>query len=99
MTNNDFGDVVASQEHKRFFFLLCRKCNIDQAEAKDRVKELYKLDSFANVSTQQLNEVVEKLKSVFAKNKILEILSTGGTPEEQAEAIISHFRMEEKKNE
>lgn len=97
---NEFPDGLdlASTPFKKFFFRLCSETGIDSERAKERVKEIYKLDSFSNVTKYQLMSVVERLKTIIAKNIIIKILEEnhGKTPEEQTNALLERLQIEEK---
>ena len=65
---DEVNDLQASTQQKRLFFALCNQLGWDSDGAKDRVKKKYHLDSFANVSKEQLTEVID-IMTARADNK------------------------------
>lgn len=62
MLTDDFGGLTASEQQKRLYFRLMRKLGYDGETARAKIREKYKIDSFANVSSEQLSEVINILK-------------------------------------
>lgn len=71
---NEFDDLVASDRMKRLFFALCHDLNLNAEQAKERVKAKYQLDSFANVTTKQLDAVIASLNETINQKVIIPAL-------------------------
>lgn len=68
MQTDDFGGLTASGQQKKMYFGLMRKLGYDGETAKTYIKEKLKIDSFANVTTEQLTIIIDKLKEKVAKH-------------------------------
>lgn len=62
---DEFDGFMATEKQRSRFFWLLRKLGINVELGKERVKELYKIDSFSLVNKQQLGEVIEKLEEKY----------------------------------
>lgn len=65
---DEVNDLQASTQQKRLFFALCNQLGWDSEKIKEKVKKKYKLDTFANVSKEQLSAVIDRLNNL-ANNK------------------------------
>lgn len=59
---DEVDELQASPQQKRMFFALCNQLGWDGDQVKERVKKKYKLDSFANVSKDNLTEVIDAMQ-------------------------------------
>lgn len=57
----------ASEQQRKMFFALCKELNHDAERATQRVKAKYGLQSFKDVETKQLSEVIDALKGEHQK--------------------------------
>ena len=62
MKDDDFGGLTASEQQKRMYFALMRKLGYSGEVAKLKLRAKLGLDSFANVTTDQLTPIIDKLK-------------------------------------
>lgn len=58
---DDFEDTLATQKQKAKFFALCRELGYDSTEAKERAKARYNLESFSEISKNDLSYLIELL--------------------------------------
>lgn len=63
MKTDDFGGLTASDQQKRLYFRLMRKIGYDGETARAKIRDKFKIDSFANVTTEQLTEVIDILRA------------------------------------
>ena len=61
MQNDDFGGLTASQAQKKMYFALMKQLGYDGETAKIYAKVKLGLDSFANITTEQLTPIIDKL--------------------------------------
>ena len=62
MKDDDFGGLIASEQQKRMYFALMKKRGYTGDQAKAIIKKKLRLDSFANVTTEELTVIINKLK-------------------------------------
>lgn len=60
---DEVNELQASTQQKRLFFALCNQLGWDCEKIKEKVKAKYKLDSFANVSKEQLSKVIDRMSN------------------------------------
>ena len=60
---DEVNELQASGKQKRMFFALCGQLGWDQEMAKEKAKERFKLDSFANISSEQLSRIIDKMSA------------------------------------
>lgn len=58
---DEINELQASQQQKRMFFALCNQLGWDADAAKEKVKLKYGLESFANISKDQLSDIIDKM--------------------------------------
>ncbi len=55
----ELTELQATQKQKSMFFALCNQLGWDAETTKERVKKKYTLDSFANISKEQLRNILD----------------------------------------
>lgn len=65
---DEVNELQASQQQKRMFFALCNQLGWDSEATKEKIKAKLKLDSFANISKEQLSAVIDRMNNK-ANNK------------------------------
>jgi len=53
----------ASIAQRKLFFALCKEAGLESEDAKTRVKKKLELESFKDISSKQISELIEKLQT------------------------------------
>lgn len=56
---------------QRLFFYLCRKLGLDIETEKERLKQKFGLESFADIRMYQLDVILDQLKERYEQTKLL----------------------------
>lgn len=56
---------------QRLFFYLCRKLGLDIETEKERLKQKFRLESFADIRMYQLDVILDQLKERYEQTKLL----------------------------
>ena len=61
LTNDGFDDLTASHKQKKLYFALMKSRGYSSDNAKQILKEKYKLDSFADIDKERMGFVIDRL--------------------------------------
>lgn len=58
---DEVNELQATPQQKRMFFALCKQLGWNAESTKEKVKNKFKLDSFANISKEQLSKIIDRM--------------------------------------